>query len=661
MIIQNFHFIRPEWLILLPIATLVWLLILRKATTTQWKNHLPKAALKALQIDQDIKQNMFRWWLLLIWVLLIISAAGPSWIKQAVPSVSNQRAVVVVLDLSPSMLTQDVKPDRITLARFELLDILSSYQDGQVGLVAYSGTAHKVSPLTDDPSTVASLVPALSPEFMPETGSNVEAAISQAEKLLDDSGISSGQIILITDGVSETAIDNIAVQLKTSRSISILGIGKNEPAPIPNAEGGFLRDSKGDIVLTKLNVGSLQRFATATGGLYASQTANDSDTRSLVDNSKVEAETNMTAVDSVEYDSWQDMAYILVLAALPLFLLFFRKGVIYALLVFTVTPFPSEAQQEKAPTNTSHTAVSQLFVNNNQRAARMLENGNNTEAAKTFTDDKWSAIASYRADDYHTVVQRLDALNDVSSLYNKANALALSGQLDKAIETYEQVLTLDPEHEDASYNKDVVEKLLNDADSSNSQKGDQSDSKESKGEDQTQSNNEEGSDGENSPSDSSSKEGEKNPSKESKTNSPNTSDSDETDKSGSQDGQETNSLSEQSEKQANSEDNEGNEGREQQDQRSSENTKGQEAQPDASDNQKTELEMKKGLSEKDSSDNSELENTVELSSNSEQWLRSIEDDPAGLLRRKFEYQAWQRKNHKDKNSKNLRVPNEERY
>ncbi|GAA6137345.1 VWA domain-containing protein [Arenicella sp. 4NH20-0111] len=642
--LANFHFLRPEWFLLLPVVLLVWFFGIHRISHTLWADHLPQAALKALRVNHDSRRSQLRWWLLLIWLLLIVGAAGPSWIKETIPSLSNENATVLVLDLSPSMLSEDIKPNRITIARFELLDLLDTVKDGQVGLIVYAGTAHTVSPLTDDPRTIAALVPALSPEYMPEAGSNLEDAIQQAEKLFDDAGFPAGQIILITDGVSDAAANTVAQRLTSSRSLSILGIGANDQAPIPTKNGGFLRDQRGNIITTSLDTQSLQAFSSKTRGNFVVQRPDNVDSQRILRLTNLNQGRKNDKQNSVEYDAWQDMAYLLVLLSLPLMLLLFRKGIIYGILFFTIIPLPTEASDDAQK-------WSNYLYNKDQRATKLLDNGDSASAAALFSDDKWAAIAHFRNGDYQQVVSTLAPYEDVQSLYNKANAQALNGDLEDALQTYNRVINLSPDNEDAIHNRRVVEELLKQRESEpESAPNDDQQSESSDDNNQTENTQDKKSQSSDS---NQQQEAEEQKSKD--------------DSSGQQNG--SNSSTQSNEKPSqNDKMNDPTSSDDASQQSSETETQEQDVSQNKPDNERASADQKElnespnSESKAESNEDTDTEpKTATLSTNSEQWLRSIEDDPAGLLRRKFQFQAQQIERERRSSTDTKSGSNEERY
>jgi len=643
--LHQFHFIRPLCLALLPIAMLAWWLLKRRTGGGQWATYLPTEVIKALRVSGSVQSQFWHWGLLVVSLILITALAGPTWTKQTVPAVKNQQAMVIVLDLSPSMLAQDLRPDRLTLAKFTLIDILRARADGQTALVAYAGDAHTVSPLTDDPNTIEALLPALYPQVMPKPGSNTEAAIELAQQLLDAASATSGDILLITDGVAEPAINDIEQTLATGYRLSILGVGGYEPAPIPAAGGGFVRKADGEIVLSGVNHNQLQRLANVSAGRYVALSQNSGDVSSLLqdaafEQSSTELDENEPLANARVFDAWLDMGHWLALLILPILLLLFRKGVIYLLpLVFLLPPDASYAQES------SGTFWRNLWQTPDQQATELLEQQEYEAAANTFKRDDWSAIAHYKNGDYQAALEKLADRNDVTSLYNKANALAFTGELEQAIAAYESVLEQESDHADALHNKQVLEALLaqsqNDQ-SDQSQNGESQENQDSQSQqgDQQQSDSQPGESGSEQPQG-----GDQQPQEQTSEDAQNSSQANQQSEpqEGQQDQAEPGSESSEQEQQAQTS--------EQTDEGDSEQTATQ--QNDTEETQGEQQQIETALAE----------NGTLLKDSSEQWLRTIQDDPSGLLRRKFEYQSRLRAQQQQRGLRQSKTEtrNDERY
>ncbi len=609
--IDNFHWMRPLWLwALIPAAILILLLWRQGQQARQWRQLIAPGLLEhLLDPSTGTKRRTYLWGLLVAWLLACVALAGPSWEKRPMPVHKTENALLIVLDLSPSMLAEDLAPSRLVRARLKIADVLRERREGFTGLIAYAGDAHVVSPLTDDTGTIRSLLNALHPNVMPVSGSRPEAAIAQAKTLFADAGISEGQILLLTDGVVEKAIDPMLDQLSdTAFRLSILGIGTPEGAPIPNDRGGFERDRQGNVVVAKLEQDRLERLAGRTGGRYERIDASADDVEWLLEQPQWR-DGKERQLDR-QFDTWYDRGHWLVLLLLPIALYSFRRGLIVALValpLFGTLPQSAQAADWLAP-----------FLTPDQRGARELQDSDLQEAAEQFQNPEWRGSALYRAEDYTAAAEAFAQSDSARAHYNRGNALAKAGDLEEAIEAYERALEKDPTLEDAETNKALLEQLKQQQEQEQEQQDDSdSDDGEQNPEDSEQNQESGEQNGESSPSDQdSSNEGEQNPDDESQAQD-NTSDS----QSSDDEPQNTDTDSpapEEAEQEA--------------DQEAQQKQPGQ--QEDGA-NDGEEQPSAATLQEGDVSD--------EERQSMEQWLRQVPDDPGGLLRRKFEYQSQQRR------------------
>ncbi|MEC8941028.1 MAG: VWA domain-containing protein, partial [SAR324 cluster bacterium] len=169
---SEFHFLRPLWLLAIP---LVWLLVFRLLgkwwSTANWERIVEPHLLQFLAITPaKQKASLLPWIMCFAGTLLLLSLAGPVWEKVPQPLLQKSQARVLVLDLSFSMLATDIKPTRLDRARFKLEDLLKRFVEGDTALIAYAGEAFVISPLTHDPATIAALLPGLHPNIMPVPG-----------------------------------------------------------------------------------------------------------------------------------------------------------------------------------------------------------------------------------------------------------------------------------------------------------------------------------------------------------------------------------------------------------------------------------------------------------------------------------------------------------
>ena len=447
----SFHFLRPGWLVLLPplLALLLWLWR-RQLSSRGWQAICDPELLPHLLLGRSKRRANWPFWLLLGALLLSIFAlAGPTWEKQPQPLFRRQSALVILLDLSRSMAAADLKPDRLQRARLKTEDILRRRREGQTALIAFAGDAFTVTPLTDDAETIKSLLKSLEPDLMPIQGSEPQRAIQLAMELLRQAGLKHGQVLLISDEDRPEKALGAARQLKDAGfNLSVLGIGTPDGAPVPVTGGGFLKDNEGNLVLPKLNETGLRRLAAAGGGNYRRLSIDESDVRELLNNAESHRLDTAEKTAGKTGVLWRDEGVWLLWPLALLAALAFRRGWLFMLLLLLL-PHPAQAF-----------SWTDLWQRPDQQAAAAYKAERFEEAGKLFQDQRWKAGALYRAGHYDEAAKALEHPESADDWYNRGNAQAKNGDLQKALQSYEQALMLNPNHDDARANNEMVKKAL---------------------------------------------------------------------------------------------------------------------------------------------------------------------------------------------------------
>jgi len=456
--LSEFHFLRPLWLLLiLPVVLLVFYLWRINESSSAWDRAIDKSLLPyLLDKRKNSSQRMPLLLLLLVWLVSVLALAGPVWERIPQPVQKSQDALVIIMDLSLSMYATDYNPNRLTIARRKLLDVLTLRSEGQTGLVVYSGDAHTVTPLTDDSVTISALAPSLSPNIMPSFGSNPVVAVERALNLLIEAGSPSGRLLLITDGIESSDARGIQQILQQSPySLSVLGIGTRQGTPIPASNGDFLRDNSGNIVIPAFDSSVLEDLVGSVGGRYSDVVLSSSDLDYLLADFSF-GNDQMLGESGETFDIWQDAGPWLLLLILPLSTLIFRRGWVLTLLLTG-----SALGSMVIPTAPAQAAGWQdLWKTRNQQAAEALASEDAETAAALFEAPEWKGTAAYRAGDYEGAIQSFSQQTDVTSLYNLGNAYAQARKFEEAIQAYEAALAIENEHVDALHNKAIVEQLL---------------------------------------------------------------------------------------------------------------------------------------------------------------------------------------------------------
>jgi Ca-activated chloride channel family protein len=615
----DFHFLRPWFLLLIPILALLvfWLSQQAKQQTgfEQWINpellsHISSAKQQNhMDLSHRLRHLLPYGLIGLAWLIISLALAGPTWKQLPQPLHQSEQAMIVVLDLSPSMLAEDIKPSRVVRARLKIQDLLTQRKDGLTALVVYAGEAHTVTPLTDDNSTIINLLATLSPGLLPIPGSNIEMAMTTATQLISDSGLTEGSIVLLTDGIDSSALSTIKNTVNGKADVYIVGIGTEKGAPIPASsssasstngqQNGFLRDENNQIVTAKRDEKVLKKFAQNVSGYYLPLQANNSDIEFILTRIDSASKVNQQDTRKLErnMDQWDELGPLLVLLFLPLFALAFRRGWLLAMII-GITPM-------MMPEPAYALSWDDLWLNKNQQAQKAFEQKDYEQAEKKFSQHQWQGSAAYKNKDYKAAIEAFNQGDSTIDHYNKGNALSYLGEYDKAIAAYNKALEKDPKFADAKKNKKIIEELKKQQEQNqSSQNGDQKNNDENQQDQQNDQDN-------NESSGSDSKESNQ---QESEQQNP----QEQKPEDGNQDSHSENEKSDDNNEQDKAQ---------------------QSAKKDTNDDKSDQTDTEESLDQQDPLSGLSKEERQEL----EQWLRKVPDDPSGLLRRKFEYEFQKRR------------------
>ena len=402
---------------------------------------------------RGIRRTWIPWMLSLMLILVLTAMAGPVLEKRSVPVLKKNLAKVLVLDVSHSMLAEDLRPNRIERAKFKLRDLLNRIDEGETALIAYAGDAHIISPLTSDTHTITTLLPGLEPDIMPHRGSRPDRAMELAVKLLDGHSANPGEVIWLTDGIPENMSPTVA-QLLGRHRLSVIGVGSEKGAPIPGKNSGFLKNSKGGIVMSRLDTSRLQALAQQKGGTFQILRNDDQDLE-IVLNQPILMNEYFEDETEKQGDIWREEGPWLLLIMLPLAALMFRRGLIFGFLLISLH-LPGFLMSERAYAF----EWKDLWKNKDQQGQQYFIEGSHSEAAQVFENPEWKGLSHFRSGNLENALEEWKEIDSPRSLFNQGNALAKLGKFEQAIENYEQVLERESEHSDARFNRDLLKKLL---------------------------------------------------------------------------------------------------------------------------------------------------------------------------------------------------------
>lgn len=596
-LLDTFHFARPWALFLIPIAIIqgLWYLSFRHVSNP-WQDLMRPDLQQQLLIKPD-KQPMYRVWMVVSLTLAGIALAGPSWSQQSRPAMIKQDNLVIVLDLSLSMLAGDVAPDRITRSKQKLQDLLTQRSEGMTALVGYSGDAHTITPLTRDTATIRNLLPALNPLIMPVLGSSAEAGVQKAIEIIKQSGFSKARILLITDGLDQAAQEGISKRLSDDIRLSILPVGTSTGAPIPLASQGFVKDEQGNVIISRLDQAELEHFAAGINARIHPLTLNEDDLEYLLPE---EIELEQIREVKAQLPLWIEQGHWFLLPVLPLAALAFRRNglLVLALVIFLGNTSPAFAFWPENPQSKGEEAFTQ---------------GNYAEAERLLEEPLWRGSTYYRQKDYQQAISEFSKSDTPQAHYNRGNALTQLGKYQEAIDAYSLALEQAPDLKDAEFNRSIAEKLLKLENQKNSSNG--------------------------NPEQQSRPDSQNSPEQQSNAPKPSSANSSDASRHDNQAGSETSTPH--SASQSSSQQQMDSDTSSKPIQQASEPSHAQ--QPSNLLKPNTPEQTQTPLGQETANQLTESSGMTEEELSLEQWLRRIPDDPAGLLRRKFEYEANQRR------------------
>ncbi|WP_460418536.1 vWA domain-containing protein [Pseudomonas sp. microsymbiont 2] len=444
------QWLRPLWLLVVPL--LGWLLYKlwhRRKRAGRWQLILPQPFHAVLLGGGSGGSSKLPWIALgLAWLLIVLALLGPSWQRLEETRQRPADPLVILLELTPQMLAEDSAPNRLEQARRKILDLLEHRRDSQTALIVYAGSAHTLVPLSDDLGTTRNLLEAVDPSIMPQPGQRADLAVRKGLALLAQSGLGQGRLLLIGSALSNQEREGILQALgRQGPSLLMLGVGTAEGAPVRQANGQYLKDDQGGILLPRLDSASLKAFIAGTGGRYRHARIDDLDLRGLglYDNPRLLHKDGQT----VQLDSWADQGYWLLLPLLLLAACAGRRGWLFCLPLLLALPQPSQAFE-----------FNDLWLRRDQQGQRLLERQRPAEAARHFQDPQWRGMALYQAGDFAGAAAAFAQGNDAAAHYNRGNALARAGELEAALDAYEQALERQPDLKPALDNQVLVQQLL---------------------------------------------------------------------------------------------------------------------------------------------------------------------------------------------------------
>ncbi|MCS7036426.1 MAG: VWA domain-containing protein [Saprospiraceae bacterium] len=466
-----FSFEHPEYFSLLwaaPIAVLIWLSYLWWRRRTLSRLVAPSAQERVLP-----GWSAGRFWLkntllLAAMVLLVIAVANPR--RGMRQQVGEQRSadVLLVLDISQSMLAQDVPPNRLERAKIFARQLVRALAGERIGLVFFAGSAYAAMPLTTDYEAADMLLRAAAPDLISTQGSDIGAALRVAARRFDSTPGVGRAIVLISDGEDhEGAISKAIAQLRDAGIIAFCtGVGASEGAPIPLGNGEYKRNAEGQIILTRANEATLRQIATATRGEYYRVEQGEAALRAI------RREIAQLERRAVQTRSFTEFESYYMWFALPAFLLLTLYAAlswrvhktVALLLVAGLLQLPLQAQSARDWMRQGDTYYAEGRYNEAEQAYRKAVQKAPADAQALYNHGN----ALYKQGKYAEAQQAWEKALPIAATpaqkadtwHNIGNALAQQGNMPAAIRAYENSLRLRPGDPDTQTNLQLARKKM---------------------------------------------------------------------------------------------------------------------------------------------------------------------------------------------------------
>jgi Ca-activated chloride channel family protein len=421
---SDFHFLRPEFLLLLvPWLALLGLRFWRQRRAQQWQQVI-SPRLRPYMIKQGGLDSLkyMRAWLIGASALGIVGSAGPTWSLLEGPEQKLETPLVIVMDLSQSMLAIDYQPNRLERAKFKISDLLDANPRARTALIGFAGSAHTIVPLTEDYEIIRTQLDGLGPNLMPIPGTNLRAALTLADSLAERTR-APGTVLLFTDEFSDsTAAIVHQFRQSSAQQLVLVPMATESGAYIPQfGSRKAMLGPDGKRLLSKLDPVVIRQIAQIADVTISPMTIDDSDMQILA--GQIKQNLNFTTRQAAKTEDWQDNGWWFIMPIVAGFLLLFRRGmVLYSALFFFAL---SGCGQVKS--------FSDLWFTRDFQAQRMVNKGHFSEAAATFTDPLHAGVAWYKAGEYEKAADAFARDSTAVGRYNLGLALYESGDYTGAL------------------------------------------------------------------------------------------------------------------------------------------------------------------------------------------------------------------------------------
>ncbi|MCM5664111.1 vWA domain-containing protein [Galbibacter mesophilus] len=446
---NDFHFLRPQFLwLLVPVLVLLLLSLLSMRQELKWKKVIaPHLRPYVIQKGSNAAKIWMHVILLLAFIFGTVALAGPTWKKIELPGQKLETPMVLLLDLSQSMMAEDIQPNRLERAKFKIKDLIKYNPRARMALVGFAGTAHTIVPLTKDYEIINSHIENLKPSVMPFPGSDLEAALTLGDSLTQVTK-APGTLVLLSDDFSEKerVILNEYVRNHKNR-LMILPMNTPSGAEVKDFRGRIIKDKDGEAIRSYLDPQIMASLNAIDSISVQSLTLDDSDVEVIA--KSIEKNLIFTEKDQEKENEWRDLGLLAVIPMAFLMLIWFRKGwVLYGLLFIFFTSCSGESSFED------------LWFTPDYQGQRLSDKGDFKDAAEAYSDPMRKGVAYFKAGEYEDAINAFSEDTTAMGEYNLGLAYFKNGDYEAASFAFNQAVEKDPSLQIAAQNSKELNRML---------------------------------------------------------------------------------------------------------------------------------------------------------------------------------------------------------
>lgn len=422
LFLDAFHFLRPLWLLLVPVVLAIWWAVRRARVQRDPPGEAVAPHLRAALTVGGARRRRLTPvdGVAAALILAALGAAGPTWSRVPDPFAAQSAPAVVILRVAPSMTDPDVAPSRLERGKQKIRDLLDLRAGARTALVAYSGTAHVVLPMTDDPQVMRPYLEGLSPEVMPVEGNAATDALALAEALLAEEDAPGG-ILLVTDMID------------------------------PADTAAFDATSAALAVLAMLPEGRRDRGLDALSAQVVQVTPDGGDIRKI--DGFLNAAFRRAMLEDAE-QPWDDRAHWLAWPAALIVLLWFRRGwtmrwAALACAAFLAMPGPARAG-----------GLADAFLTPDQQGQIAFDRKQFARAGELYADPLRRGYALYRGGKYEEAIEVLDRVDTAQAAFIQGMAHIKFREYRDGVRSFETALARDPDYPGAAENLDLARQIV---------------------------------------------------------------------------------------------------------------------------------------------------------------------------------------------------------